>query len=485
MIKLSNILNNIDLMGSYDSNISINSIISDNRLANENDLFIALRGVEIDSHTFIKDAISKKVAVVICEYIPADCPVNFNYIIVKDTRKILGQVASNYYDNPSTKIKLIGITGTNGKTTIATLLRNLYKNLGYKTALISTIQNQIGDTILPSTHTTPDPITLNSLLATMVEQNCEYCFMEVSSHAVDQNRIGGLTFTGGIFTNITHDHLDYHHTFDNYLAAKKSFFDHLPPTAFALTNKDDKNGSVMLQNTKASKYTYSLKSISDFKGKIIEHDLEGLLFEIDKTQAWYGLSGEFNAYNLLAAYGAAFIMGLDSETIIKTLSKTKGAKGRFEIVRSESGILGVIDYAHTPDALKNVLETINKVRSRNETLITIIGCGGDRDREKRPIMGDYASQLSDRVIFTSDNPRTENPELIIEEMRNGVKAQNFKKILKITNREEAIHVAVSQAKKGDIILLAGKGHENYQDTNGVKSHFDDLEKLKHAFETIN
>ncbi len=485
MIKLSKLLENIKLIELFDSNISINSISSDHRKSSENDLFIALRGVEIDSHIYIKDAISKKVAAVICEHIPTDCPQNFNYILVKDTRKILGQVASNYYDNPSSKLKLIGITGTNGKTTVATLLRNLFKNLGYKTALISTIQNQIGDTVLPSTHTTPDPITLNNLLATMVEQQCTFCFMEVSSHAVDQNRIGGLTFAGGIFTNITHDHLDYHHTFENYLAAKKSFFDGLPSAAFALTNKDDKNGQVMLQNTKASKFTYSLKSVSDFKGKIIENDLEGLLFEIDKTQAWYSLSGEFNAYNLLAAYGAAFIMGLDSETIIKTLSKTEGAKGRFEIIRSESGILGVVDYAHTPDALKNVLETINKVRSRNETLITIIGCGGDRDREKRPIMGHYASQLSDRVIFTSDNPRSENPEDIIEQMRSGVKAQNFKKILKITNREEAIHVAVSQAKKGDIILLAGKGHENYQETKGEKIHFDDSEKLKHAFETLN
>lgn len=485
MISLSKILQNIDLLESIDSQISINSIITDNRLAAKNDLFVAIRGVATDSHQYIKDAIDKGVSAIVCEYIPDDCPKDFSYVLVKNSREIIGQLASNFYDNPSSKLKLIGVTGTNGKTTVATLLKNLFANLGYKTALISTIQNVIGEEIIPSTHTTPDPVSLNALLAKMVEKDCEYCFMEVSSHAVDQNRIGGLTFTGGIFTNITHDHLDYHKTFDNYLKAKKKFFDNLPSSAFALTNKDDRNGLVMLQNTKASKYTYSLKSISDFKGKIIESDLTGLLLEIDGTQAWYGLSGDFNAYNLLAVYGTAFILGIDKEKIIETLTKTRGAKGRFEIVRSETGVLGVIDYAHTPDAIKNVLETINKVRSRNEILTTVIGCGGDRDKEKRPIMGDIASTLSDKVIFTSDNPRTEDPEAILSEMKAGVKAQNFKKILKITNREEAIQVAVSQAKKGDIILLAGKGHEDYQEVNGVKTHFDDFEKLKQAFENIS
>lgn len=484
MISLSKILQNTGLLEFIDSKVSINSIITDNRLASKNDLFVAIRGVSTDSHQYIKDSINKGVAAIVCEYIPEDCPKDFNYIIVKNSREIIGQLASNYYDNPSSKLKLVGVTGTNGKTTVATLLKNLFTNLGYKTALISTIQNVIGDEIIPSTHTTPDPVSLNALLAKMVEKDCEYCFMEVSSHAVDQNRIGGLTFAGGIFTNITHDHLDYHKTFDNYLKAKKKFFDNLPSSAFALTNKDDKNGLVMLQNTKASKYNYSLKSVSDFKGKIIESDLTGLLLEIDGTQAWYRLSGDFNAYNLLAVYGTAFILGISKEKIIEALTKTRGAKGRFEIVRSESGVLGVIDYAHTPDAIKNVLETINKVRSRNEILTTVIGCGGDRDKEKRPIMGDIASTLSDKVIFTSDNPRTEDPEVILSEMKAGVKAQNFKKILKITNREEAIQVAVSQAKKGDIILLAGKGHEDYQEVNGVKTHFDDFEKLKQAFENI-
>lgn len=484
MKSLGKILNNIAVLESYDSNISINSITTDNRLVNENDLFIALEGGTIDSHTFIKDVIDRKAAAVICEKIPSDCPLDFNYILVKNSRDIVGQIASNFYDNPSSKIQVIGVTGTNGKTTVATLLKNLFINLGYKCGLISTIQNMIGEEIIPSTHTTPDPISLNLLLSNMVEKGCEYCFMEVSSHAVDQNRIGGLTFTGGVFTNITHDHLDYHKTFDNYLKAKKQFFDKLPSTAFALTNKDDKNGLVLLQNTKASKYSYSLKTTSDFKGKIIESDLTGLLLDIDGTQAWYGLSGDFNAYNLLAVYGTAFILGEPKEKVIKALTNTRGAKGRFEIVRSEEGVIGIIDYAHTPDAIKNVLETINKVRTRNEVLITVIGCGGDRDKEKRPLMGDIASSLSDKAIFTSDNPRSENPETIISEMKAGVKVQNVKKTLKITNREEAIEVAVSQAKKGDIILLAGKGHEDYQEVNGVKTHFDDFEKLKQAFENI-
>ena len=484
MVLLSKILKNIDLIESYDSKISINSITTDNRTINENDLFIAIKGTSIDSHRLINDAIKRKVAAVVCEFIPDDCPKDFNYILVKNSRKIIGQLASNYYDNPSANLKLIGVTGTNGKTTVTTLLKNLFTQLGYKTALISTIQNIIGDEIISSTHTTPDPISLNALLAKMIEKGCDYCFMEVSSHAVDQNRIGGLTFAGGVFTNITHDHLDYHKTFENYLKAKKQFFDNLPSSAFVLTNKDDKNGLVMLQNTKASKYNYSLKAISDFKGKIIESDLTGLLLEIDGTQAWYGLSGDFNAYNLLAVYGTAFILGEPKEKIIKALTNTRGAKGRFEIVRSDTGVIGVIDYAHTPDAIKNVLETINKVRTKNETLTTVIGCGGDRDKEKRPIMGDIASELSDKVIFTSDNPRTENPETILSEMKAGVKAQNFKKTLKITNIEEAIQVAVSQAKQGDIILLAGKGHEDYQEINGVKNHFDDFEKLKQAFKNI-
>ena len=461
--------------------IRINAIVTDNRKAQTGDLFVAIRGTGTDSHTFINDAINKGVHAVACEYIPENCTQPELCILVKNSREILGQLASNFYDHPSSKLKLIGATGTNGKTTVCTLLYNLFTALGYKAALISTIQNIIDKEIIVSTHTTPDPVSLNALLAKMVEADCEYCFMEVSSHAIDQNRIGGLFYTGAIFTNITHDHLDYHKTFDHYLKTKKRFFDELPSEAFALTNKDDRNGVVMLQNTKASKYTYSLKSVSDFKGKIIESDLTGLLLELDGVQAWCSLAGEFNAYNLLAVYSAAFLLGLDKQEVITAISNVRGAKGRFEILRSETGILGIIDYAHTPDAIKNVLDTINNTRSKNETLITILGCGGDRDNEKRPVMGDIASSLSDKVIFTSDNPRSEEPEEILAQMRSGVKTQFLKKVLKITNREEAIHAGVSLAKKGDIILIAGKGHETYQEIKGVKYPFDDFELLKQAF----
>jgi len=485
MVTVSQIFQNTGIvLEDSIANIAISQLITDNRFAGKDKLFIALRGTQVNSHDFIKDAISKGVSGIVCEYIPDDCPQMFNYFLVKNTREILGQLASNFHGNPSSKLSLVGVTGTNGKTTVTTLLKNLFTIFGYKSGLISTVQNVIGDEVIPSTHTTPDPILLNALLASMVDKNCEYCFMEVSSHAIDQNRIGGLTFRGAVFTNITHDHLDYHKTFDNYIKAKKRFFDDLPSTAFALTNKDDRNGLVMLQNSKASKYSYSLRSVSDFKGKIIESDLNGLLLEIDGTQAWYGLAGDFNAYNLLSVYGTAFLLGIEPEQLITALTKTRGAKGRFEILQSETGVIGLIDYAHTPDALKNVLETVNKARTKNETLITIVGCGGDRDREKRPIMGDLASSLSDKVIFTSDNPRSEEPEEILNEMKAGVKAHNFKKVLKITNREEAIEVAVNQAKKGDIILLAGKGHETYQEIKGVKYPFDDFEKLKQAFDNL-
>jgi len=463
------------------SGVAISSIVTDNRKVQTGDLFVAIRGTGTDSHAFINDALLKGVNAIVCEYIPQDCTNPQVCVVVKNSREILGQLASNFYDHPSSKLKLIGATGTNGKTTVCTLLYNLFTSMGYKAALISTIQNIVGKNIIESTHTTPDPVSLNALLSKMVEADCEFCFMEVSSHAIDQNRIGGLIYTGAIFTNITHDHLDYHKTFDHYLKTKKRFFDDLPSDAFALTNKDDRNGAVMLQNTKASKYTYSLKSVSDFKGKIIESDLTGLLLDLDGTQAWCSLAGEFNAYNLLAVYSTAFLLGLNKEEIITALSKVRGAKGRFEILRSDSGILGIIDYAHTPDAIKNVLDTINNTRSKNETLITIIGCGGDRDIEKRPVMGDIASTLSDKVIFTSDNPRSEEPETILTQMRAGVKAQFLKKVLKITNREEAINAGVSMATKGDIILIAGKGHETYQEIKGIKYPFDDFELLKQAF----
>lgn len=481
MKLLTDILNGLNWQcGSDISAIGVEQLVSDNRKAGQNSVFVAIKGVSTDSHQYITDCINKGVAAVVCEYIPENAAQNGIYITVGDTREAIGKMASNFYDNPSSKFKLVGVTGTNGKTTIATLLKNLFTNLGFHCALISTVQNEIGDTVIPSTHTTPDPISLNALLANVADSGCEYCFMEVSSHAVHQKRIAGLEFTGAIFSNITQDHLDYHITFDNYIKAKKLFFDQLPSTAFALTNKDDRNGMVMLQNTKASKYTYSLKSVSDFKGKIIESDMSGMNLEIDHTPAWYSLTGEFNAYNLMAVYGTAFLLGIESDKIILALSRTRGAKGRFEIIRGKNGVTGIVDYAHTPDALKNIIETINNVRSRNENLITIIGCGGDRDKGKRPQMGDIASTLSDKVIFTSDNPRSEDPSVIINEIVQGVKPQFFKKVMKITNREEAIHAAVHQANKGDIILLAGKGHETYQEINGQKTPFDDYQILTQA-----
>lgn len=482
---LNNILNNISVV--FDkkySNISINQIIIDSRNVQNSDLYVAISGTSVNGHDFINEAIRKGASAVVCEYIPKDCPKDFVYIITDNSRKILGHIASNFYQNPSKKLKLIGVTGTNGKTTVCTLLCNLFITLGFKTALISTVQNQINGKILKSTHTTPDAVSLNKLLSEMVDEGCEFCFMEVSSHAVEQYRIEGLEYTGAVFTNITHDHLDYHKTFDNYLKAKKKFFDELPFTAFAITNKDDKNGLVMLQNTQASKYSYSLKSISDFKAKIIESDLQGLLLDIDNVQAWFNLIGNFNAYNLLAVYGTAFLLGINKDEIITALSKCTGAKGRFEVINSKSGIIGIVDYAHTPDALKNVLETINNIRTKNETLFTIFGCGGNRDKEKRPVMGEIAAENSDKIIITSDNPRNENPEEIINEIKSGIKPQHYKKMLVISNREEAINAAVSFAKKGDIILLAGKGHENYQETGNVKIPFDDSEKLISAFQKI-
>lgn len=485
MKTLGAILNNISVV--FDkkySNISINKINFDNRSIQSSDIYVAVSGTISNGHNYINDAISKGASAVVCEYIPQNCPKDFAYIISENSRKTLAQISSNFFDNPSKKIKLIGVTGTNGKTTVCTLLYNLFIELGYKTALISTVQNLINGTEIKSTHTTPDPVSLNELLHEMVAKNCEFCFMEVSSHAVEQYRIEGLEYTGAVFTNITHDHLDYHKTFSNYLSAKKKFFDTLPLQAFALTNKDDKNGIVILQNTKASKYSYSLKSISDFKAKIIESDLFGLLLEIDTIQAWYNLIGKFNAYNLLAVYATAFLLGIDKNLIITTLTKIKGAKGRFEVFKSPKGVLGIVDYAHTPDALKNVLETINHIRTGNETLYTIFGCGGNRDNEKRPLMGQIAAELSDKVIITSDNPRNENPDNIINEIKGGIKPQFFNKSIIISNREEAINTTVSFAKKGDIILLAGKGHENYQEINGLKTHFDDSEKLKSALQII-
>jgi UDP-N-acetylmuramoyl-L-alanyl-D-glutamate--2,6-diaminopimelate ligase len=451
----------------------------------EGSLFFAVKGTQVDGHTFIQSVIEKGAAAIVCETLPATLDETVTYIQVNNTSEAMANIAAEFYNHSSRKLKLTAVTGTNGKTTVATLLFKLFRSFGYNVGLLSTVQNQINEEIIPSTHTTPDSIRINELLEMMVDNGCEYCFMEASSHAIDQNRIEGLHFAGTIFNNITHDHLDYHLTFDNYIKAKKKLFDTVNEDAFALTNKDDKNGMVMLQNTKATKYTFSLNSMADFKAKIIESDFNGMLLNIDGDEAWFRLVGNFNAYNLLAVYGAAFLLGKEKREIITHLSSIESVKGRFEYVRSENGVIAVVDYAHTPDALENVLSTINQLRTKNEQLITIVGCGGNRDAAKRPVMADVATELSTKVIFTSDNPRNENPETILDDMQKGVKPLHYKKTLRIADRKEAIKTAISMAAKGDIILVAGKGHENYQEIKGVKHHFDDKETVLELFKLMN
>ncbi len=476
MKQLNSILpNNLSFSIKGDSAIDINHLQLDSRLVKPGDCFIAIRGSITDGHKYIETAISNGASVIIAEEVPENPHDSVTYVITKNTTSFIGPLASNYYDNPSKNLKLVGVTGTNGKTTVATLLYKLYRKLGISCGLLSTVENKINDTVSPSTHTTPDPITLNHLLKKMVDAGCTYCFMEVSSHAIHQERIGGLRFKLAAFTNITHDHLDYHETFANYRDVKKSLFDHLDSDAFALTNKDDKNGLVMVQNSSATRYTYALHSSADFTARIVEHDFNGMLLSIDRKEAWYHLVGKFNAYNLLTVYATAFILGQESDTIITALTSLTAVNGRFEYIQSESKIIGVIDYAHTPDALENVLQTINAVRSKNEQLITVIGCGGNRDHDKRPIMAKVSAELSNKVILTSDNPRTENPEAILADMQTGIPPQHYKKVLKITDREQAIRTAISLSNPGDIILIAGKGHETYQDIKGVKHPFDDKE----------
>lgn len=464
--------------------VTVLHLTYDSRQVGEGSLFFAVKGTQVDGHQFIDQVIEKGAAAIVCEQLPSQLNPTVTYIKVNDTSEAMGLMAAEFYDHPSSKLKLTAITGTNGKTTVATLLFRLFRAFGHNVGLLSTVQNQINETVIPSTHTTPDSIRINELLEHMVEQGCEYAFMEASSHAIHQNRIKGLHFAGTVFTNITHDHLDYHETFANYIAAKKKLFDEVNDDAFALTNKDDKNGLVMLQNTKATRYTYSIKSMADFKAKILESDFTGMLLNVDEQEAWFRLVGNFNAYNLLAVYSAAFLLGKDKLDIIKHLSNIEAVKGRFEYVRSEQGVIAIVDYAHTPDALKNILDTINEIRTQNEQLITVVGCGGNRDATKRPVMADIATEHSTKVIFTSDNPRNENPETIIDEMQKGVKPLHFKKTLRITDRREAIKAAIAQAQKGDIILIAGKGHENYQEINGVKHHFDDKETVLELFELM-
>jgi UDP-N-acetylmuramoyl-L-alanyl-D-glutamate--2,6-diaminopimelate ligase len=471
------------LVGS--TNREVSTLTFDSRQVTQDSVFFAIKGALSDGHNYIGQTIDAGATVVICEEMPQELKDNVTYIQVADTHIALGKMASNFHDHPSAKLKLIGITGTNGKTTIATLLFKLFRELGYQVGLISTVQNQINDEIIPSTHTTPNPIALNELLDKMVKAGCDFCFMEVSSHAVAQHRIEGLNFTGGVFSNITHDHLDFHKTFDNYLKAKKGFFDELPKTAFALVNADDKNGAVMVQNTKALKKTYALKQLADFKAKILENRFSGLNLEIDHVDVFFKLVGSFNAYNLLAVYGTAILLGEDKFNVLTILSNLTGAEGRFDYVTNKSNVIGIVDYAHTPDAVQNVLSTIQDIRKGTEQVITIIGCGGDRDKTKRPIMAQVACDWSDKVILTSDNPRTENPQTIVEEMEAGVSPTNKRKTLTIVDRKEAIKTACHLAKPGDIILLAGKGHEKYQEVNGVKHHFDDKEILLEQLNLIS
>ena len=485
-MKIKEILANCNLMEiEGDKDIDILDMTFDSRKVKDGSLFFAVRGTQVDGHDYIDKAVAQGVKAIVCEKMPKTKADGVTYIQVDSSAYVLGVAASNSFGNPSRKLKLVGVTGTNGKTTIATLLYRLFTDAGYSCGLLSTIENIISREVIPSTHTTPDPLELNALLQKMVESGCEYAFMEVSSHSVDQERIAGLHFAGGIFTNLTHDHLDYHKTMANYRNAKKKFFDNLPETAFALTNLDDKNGAVMLQNTRAKKLSYALKHDADFKGIVMESHFDGMLLKVNGVEVFTQLVGGFNASNLLAIYGAAIALGFNKEELLVEISKLKGANGRFDMVHSESGIVGIVDYAHTPDALENVLTTINDVRRHNETLITVVGCGGNRDTTKRPEMAAVAVKLSDRVILTSDNPRNEDPDEIIRQMKAGITSEDSHKVLSITNRHEAIRTAVALAKKGDIILVAGKGHENYQEINGIKNHFDDKEELSEAFKEAN
>jgi UDP-N-acetylmuramoyl-L-alanyl-D-glutamate--2,6-diaminopimelate ligase len=461
----------LEVVGATD--IAVSSIAIDSRKVIKGTAFVAIRGVAQDGHAYISKAIELGAKVIVCENMPALQVDGVTYIKVANTSEAVAFMAHQFYDAPSTKIKLVGVTGTNGKTTIATLLFKLFSQLGYTCGLVSTVQNQIGDQIIPATHTTPDAVSLNELLNTMVDAGCSHVFMECSSHAVHQHRITGLQFTGALFSNITHDHLDYHKTFENYIAAKKGFFDALPASAFAITNSDDKRGEVMLQNTKAKKLSYGLKSSADYKGKILENALTGLVMLVNEIEVHFRLIGEFNAYNLLAVYGAAVNLGIESNTALTTLSMLAGAEGRFDYIISGKQVIGIIDYAHTPDALENVLATIKKLRKGYEQVITVVGCGGDRDKTKRPIMAQTACDLSDKVILTSDNPRTEDPAQIIADMEAGLNTAAKRKYISILDRKEAIKAAVEFAKPEDIVLVAGKGHEKYQDINGVKHPFDD------------
>lgn len=463
----------------------VDKIEFDSRKVQENDVFVAIRGSVSDGHGFIEKAINQGAIAIVCDTFPDVIVTGVTYVQVKDTNAALAFMASNFYDNPSSKLKLVGITGTNGKTTIASLLYQLFQKAGYKVGLLSTVKIMVGNTEFKATHTTPDSLTINHYLNEMIASGVDYCFMEVSSHGIHQKRTDGLQFAGGVFTNLSHDHLDYHPTFAEYRDVKKSFFDHLPKTAFALTNVDDKNGLVMLQNTIARKLTYALRTYADYKAQILENQLSGLLLKINENEVWVRLIGTFNAYNLLAIYGTAVELGLERLEVLRLLSELESVSGRFQFIISDTKVTAIVDYAHTPDALENVLGTINDIRTKNEQLITIVGCGGDRDKAKRPVMADIATTLSDKVILTSDNPRTEDPKAIIAEMEAGVAPQHFKKAVSIEDRKQAIKAACQMANPGDIILIAGKGHETYQEINGVRHDFDDMKIVKELLEQLN
>lgn len=452
------------------------AIAFDSRAVKANTLFVAQRGTMVDGHLFIAKAIEQGATVIVCETLPDATKEGVTYVQVNDSDKALAIIAANFYDNPSSKLQLVGVTGTNGKTTIATLLYELFKKAGYTTGLLSTVKIMVADTEYKATHTTPNSIAINDYLSKMVAEGVTHCFMEVSSHGIHQQRTEGLTFAGGIFTNLSHDHLDYHNTFAEYRDVKKRFFDLLPKTAFALVNIDDKNGNFMLQNTKAKQRTYALKTLGDFKAKIVEKRFSGTLLNVNGIEVWTKLIGVFNAYNLLAIIGTAELLGLDQLEVLRVVSELESVSGRFQYIVSKDQVTAIVDYAHTPDALKNVLETINDIRTGNEKVITVVGCGGDRDKTKRPKMAHIASQLSNQAIFTSDNPRTEDPQTIIDEMEVGVSPENYKKTLSILDRKQAIRTACKLSESGDIILIAGKGHENYQEVHGERTHFDDIDR---------
>lgn len=482
MRKLNDILEDVAVMNWIgDHAVEVSSIEFDSRKVSQASLFVATKGTQVDGHNYISKAVSSGASAIVCEELPEEINPAVSYVQVENSQKALGLISSNWFNNPSKLLKLVGVTGTNGKTTIATLLHQLFTDLGYEAGLISTIENKIGQSTLPSTHTTPDAIAINSLMADMAEASCEYCFMEVSSHALHQYRTAGLDFDGAIFTNLTHDHLDYHQDFPSYLKAKKMFFDALKKEAFAITNQDDKNGLVMFQNCKAHQYTYSIKSIGDFTARLIENQFSGLNLNVDGQDVWFRLTGSFNAYNLLAIYSAAMLLGQDQQEVLSAMSNLSSAHGRFEVLQDHRGISAIVDYAHTPDALLNVLQTIHDVLAEGSRIICVVGAGGNRDKTKRPKMARIAADYSHQVILTSDNPRFEKPEDILADMKAGLSASKSLKTISITNREEAIKTAYQLANPGDVILVAGKGHESYQEIEGVKHHFDDKEVINKLF----